>query len=129
MFTDTGLTAHFYLFIAGVVVIILFFGYAFWYDHKKQFEDHNIDKIFKRYGLSEEQISNISHDDDMWYYKRKSTCVGYSSIPDELCPKFQEVCVGGKTFGNLEDQIREVVKAIKIGGLHEDCPLIYEGAN
>lgn len=112
-----------------MVAFILYIGYAFWYDHKNDIGNSDFESIFREKGLSQKNIDKISHDDDMWYHGNKSTCVGYSSDENEECPKFQEVCVGGKTFGSIERQINEVIKAVRNGGTHEDCPLVYEGAD
>ena len=130
MFTEISLVAHCYLFIAGLILIILYMGYVFWYDHKKDMTEGDFDVLFSKEGLSQEQIENIKHDDDVWYYKDMSTCIGYSSDPREACPKFQNVCMGGKTFGLLETQIKEVSNLIKSGLIqHPACPLIYEGSD
>jgi hypothetical protein len=129
MFTEFGLLPHCYLFIASSIVLLLYLGYVFWYDHKYTVNSDDFEDLFKKYGLVNEQISNIKHDDDVWYYKNKSTCIGYSSDSREACPKFQWVCIGGGTFGTLKDQIYEVAKLIKSGTTtHPECPLIYEGA-
>lgn len=121
-------TPHKYLFIAGLVLFILYIGYIFWYDHKMDIE--NFESLFKKEGLTDKEINEIKHDDDVWYYKNRSTCIGYSSNSNEPCPKFQWVCIGGKTFGTIENQIKEVSKLIKNNkSQHPDCPLIYEGSD
>jgi hypothetical protein len=136
MLTERSLKSHLYLYIAGVVLFILFLGYTFWYDHKTDVDGNEAAaEAFRKEGLSEEQISRIRHDDDVWYYDGRSTCVGYSSHDNdssERCPYFQSVCAGSKarTFGSLSDQVREVAKVIKSGKTqHPDCPLIYEGGD
>ncbi|HMP28060.1 MAG TPA: hypothetical protein PKD85_00585 [Saprospiraceae bacterium] len=130
MFTEIGLLPHFYLFIAGAIVLLLYLGYVFWYDHKNEVTDKDLHELFKKYGLTDTQIADIKHDDDVWYYKNKSTCIGYSSDPREACPKFQWVCLGDRTFGNLKEQIYAISQLIKNGmDSHPDCPLIYEGAS
>lgn len=133
MLTENSLKSHFYLYIAGIVLFILFLGYVFWYDHKTNIDEgDDFVKIFKKEGLSDDQISQIRHDDDVWYYKGKSTCIGYSSDSKEHCPYFQSVCTGkdSRTFGTIDEQIKEVAKIIKKGDdQHPDCPLIYEGAD
>ena len=137
MFTEASIVAHYYFFLAGIVLLILFLGYAFWYGHRGGIDEiEDFVSLFKKEGLSDKEIENITHDYDVWYYKNKSTCVGYSSDDGsnanssaDACPYFQEFCAGndGHTFGSVNDQIREAVNAIKMGGTHPKCPIIYQG--
>jgi NAD-dependent dihydropyrimidine dehydrogenase PreA subunit len=127
MFDEKGLRAHLYLCIAGLVFLILFFGYVFWFEHKEKIQG-DWEERFENAGLTKEQISDITHDDSMWYYQRMSTCVGYGN-PEDKCPSHESYCSNGNTFGSFEKQASEVSKSIKKGGVHEDCPLIYSGAD
>lgn len=129
MFTEFGLKPHFYLYIAAFVVMILYMGYAFWYEHKSRMMG-DLESLFKKEGLTDAQIDNIKHDDDVWYYKDKSTCIGYSSDERDPCPKFQSVCLGDTTYGSIDQQVQEVSNLIKKGlNAHPLCPLIYEGSD
>lgn len=128
MFTETGLKPHLYLLIAGIVFLILFFGYIFWFDHKENPEGRDWQERFNNAGLTAEQQRDITHDDSMWYYQRVATCVGYGH-PSEECPKHESYCIGGDTFGSLQNQALAVAEAIGKGGVHENCPLIYSGAD
>lgn len=128
MFLETGLQAHLYLLIAGMVFLILFFGYIFWFEHKESIGGSQWEESFEKAGLAKEQISDITRDDSMWYYQKIATCVGYGD-PKDLCPKHESYCVGGDTFGTLEKQASAVADAIKKGGIHGECPLIYSGAD
>lgn len=143
MFKETGLTPHLYLWIAGLVFLILFIGYIFWFEHKESIDGSFWMEKFKKAGLTSKEINDITHDDSMWYYQRVATCVGYGSPIDAIdspngspnaldslgCPKYESFCAGGDTFGTAEDQVREVIAAIRKGGIHEDCPLIYSGTD
>lgn len=129
MFTEKGLEAHLYLWIAGIVFAILFIGYTFWFDHKSHIdENESWVSRFENEGLSREQINDLTHDDTMWYYQRKSTCVGYGE-PNEACPKNENFCSGGSTYGDFSKQAEEIAMALKKGGVHPDCPLIYLGGD
>ena len=129
MFKETGLKAHLYLWIAAIVSIILFLGYIFWFDHKENINGRtHWEKEFENVGLTKEQREDISHDDSMWYYQRVATCVGYGPSNAE-CPRFESYCAGGITFGESSLQAKAVSEAIKKGGIHEDCPLIYSGTD
>ena len=127
MFTESGMQAHGYLWIAGLVIFILFIGYAFWYEHQKTVDEgvgEDWLKHFVQAGLTPEEASDMTHDADLWYYKRKPTCVGYGDWNDE-CLVFESVCSGGKKFGDFREQAKSVYKALKAGGKHPDCPIVY----
>ena len=129
MFSETGLKAHLYLWIAGIVCIILFLGYIFWFDHKENIDGNPIwEREFQNVGLTLEQINDITHDDSMWYYQRVATCVGYGS-PRDQCPRYESYCAGGNTFSSFSEQAEAVKNAIMKGGIHQDCPLIYSGTD
>lgn len=156
MFKETGLEPHLYLWIAGLVFLVLYIGYIFWFEHKESIDGSFWVEKFKKAGLNSKEINDITHDDSMWYYQRIATCVGYGSpldtfnssssngspnaldslgipspngSPSGECPKYESFCPGGHTFGTAEDQVREVIAAIRKGGVHEDCPLIYSGTD
>lgn len=126
MFTETGTQAHGYLWTAGLVIFILFIGYAFWYEHQKSADDSGEDWMqhFIKAGLTPDEASDMSHDADLWYYKRKPTCVGYGDWNEE-CLIFESVCSGGKKFGTPEQQAKNVSISLKSGGKHPDCPIVY----
>jgi len=125
MLGESGLTAHFYLFLGGVAVMAILVIYAFVVDHKHSLSKEWVSS-FTSIGVSADKVENISHDEEMWYYAGKSTCVGYGDYKDS-CPKFQGVCAGekGKTFGSALEQARAVKAALDGGGSHSQCPLIY----
>lgn len=118
------------------VAIILFFLviYGFYYDHKEYINDDSnpnsqewIDN-FKKAGAPEQIIDDITHDDDTWYYQGSSTCVGYGDW-DDMCPRHEVFCGGGKKMGNANQQALSVMDALRNGGRHPECPLLYSGAN
>jgi hypothetical protein len=129
MFKENGLKPHLYLWIAGIVFMILFFGYIFWFDHKENIDGSDLwETEFEKAGLTKEQREDISHDDSMWYYQRMATCVGYGS-PNDECPRYESYCAGGRYAGSFSEQAKAVTDAIRKGGIHEDCPLIYSGTD
>lgn len=127
VFKETGVQAHFYLWFTGAVLFLIFLGYAFVYEHKNNKLSNEWKVSFMKHGLTKKQIDGLSHDGDIWYYNAKSTCVGYGG-QDEKCPQFESVCSGGKTFGNVNQQVINVIKAISSDelhpSLHPECPLI-----
>jgi len=123
-----SITPHFCLWLCCMCFIILFVGYVYWFDHKEYIDDTHWRKIFNRYGLGKE-IYNIKHDSDVWFYKGKNTCVGYSEENEGICPKYENYCAGGDNYGTYEQQVKAIYQAIKNEGSHPDCPLIYEGSN
>lgn len=125
VFSESGLNPHLYLWVAGLVTLILFFGYIFWFEHKEDIDRNNFwIREFERQGVSKEQIKDITHDGDTWYYQKVSTCVGYGNM-NEKCPKNETYCSGGETYGSPEQQTKSVYAAIQKGGVHEKCPIIY----
>lgn len=129
MFAYSGIKSHLYLWIAGAVFLILFFGYIFWFDHKENIDGSEYwGNPFAKAGLTKEQCGDISHDDSMWYYQRVATCVGYGH-PKVECPRHESYCAGGDSFGTPSQQATAVAEAIKKGGIHEGCPLIYSGTD
>ncbi len=123
---------HSYILGAAIVLLILFLVYAFVIDHKVDISDDfspdgwtvNLKKV----GLSEEQISKIQHDDTAWYYDGTALCVGYGDN-DELCPRSENYCAGGKTFGTIAQQAKAIKEAIDSNREHKMCPLLYPSTN
>ena len=130
LFDERGQTAHGYLFIGGIVLLLMFLIYVFICEHKTDIEGNNMwHNAFKNAGLTQKQISNISHDDHMWYYKSASTCVGFSGDFSKNCYRYQNYCAGGDRYGDETLQAKSVKDAIDNGGEHPMCPLIYPGAD
>src|SRR3569833_161919 len=104
MLGESGLTAHFYFLLAGLVLLGFFVVYAFVIDHKFPLTDEWID-AFRRANISSKDRDLITHDATGWYYDGKSLCVGYGDYQDR-CPKSEGVCAGpkGKTFGSRLEQ-------------------------
>ena len=143
VFQETGRTAHGYLWLGGLTVMILFLGYVFWYDHRKAANKKFWSEHFTKAGLTKDQITEMKHDGDVWYSSpegrcadaqsetspsgergQNSTCVGYGDWNEE-CPGFESFCAGGKTFGDADKQAMAVSAALKNGGKHPECPIIY----
>ena len=124
-FTETGLTAHFYLLLAGLTFLVFFIVYAFVIDHRTPVSKEWHDS-FSRVDIPTSKIDKISHDDSMWYHAGNSTCVQYGDY-QERCPKSEGVCAGkdGRTYGSREEQVLAVKVALDAGGVHPECPLIY----
>lgn len=120
------ITPHFCLWIATIIFIILFTGYIYWYDHKEFIDETHWKRRFEKEGLK--NIYDVRHDNDSWFYKGKSTCVGYSE-ENMVCPEYETHCAGGETYGTYDQQVKSVLDSIKNGGTHIDCPLIYEGGS
>lgn len=66
----------------------------------------------------------ISHDDEVWYCKNKSTCVCYGK-EGEKCDYTRCVCAGGKDYGSTIQQMKLVNDAISNGGEAKECPIIH----
>lgn len=97
-------------FILLFIILFLIFGllyFYFIYDKKNYVNSH------------------LSHDDDYWYYDGEWTCVNFGN-PGEKCDVNKGVCVGGETYGNLEDQ-KTIVNEIERSesSRHHKCPIIY----
>lgn len=128
--SEGNIIAHQYFFIAGLVLFVLFLIYVYGYDHQTTIKNNTIWKdVFVAVGIPEKNIDDISHDDDMWYYKGSSTCVAYGGDFSKKCPKYESYCPGGDTYGDAFLQALEVKKAIDNGGEHPLCPLIYHGTD
>jgi len=72
---------------------------------------------------------DVTHDDDMWFYKGVSTCVQYNGNFEEECDKSVGVCAGGTTYGNYIQQTNAVKRAARNSGVHPRCPLVYYGTD
>lgn len=104
--------------------------YGFWYDHKEHIHfNHEWTTSFMKAGIPNAIIDDITHDDDTWYYLGKSLCVAYGGDWEAPCPRHENYCGGGKKIGNRDDQTLSVYEALKNGGVHPKCPIIYPGAN
>lgn len=129
VFTENGTAAHGYLFIAGFVAIIMFLIYVFICEHKISINGNDIWVLaFKRNGMNDSQIKNLTHDDSMWYYKLKSTCVAYGGDFSEKCRRYESYCAGGDKYGDEDLQALAVKEALDNDGEHPMCPLVYTGA-
>ena len=116
--------SHWYLFIAGTVMLLFFLTYVYVCNHQIQIKESNLWKpIFEKVGLDP---SVLTHDDSMWYYRGYPTCVAYGSFSDK-CSKHEHHCSGGSTYGSSIFQALAVKKAVYNGGEHPQCPLIYTG--
>ena len=107
---------------------MLFLLYVYYTDHRDFIEQDEVwTQAFKRKGLSDYEISDISHDDTNWYYKGISTCVGYGDYTTK-CPMSEVYCSALKTetYGNPDEQASAETQAIQnsSGAYHPSCPLI-----
>jgi len=127
MLQETTITSHSYLFIAAGIMLVIFLLYAFVCNHKVDIDkDEMWRSEFEKHQLKSE---DIVHDDTMWYYRGLPTCVAYGGIFDSTCSPNEHYCSGGSTYGNRTQQIFAIAGAIKNGGEHPLCPLIYQGSN
>lgn len=126
--------AHFYVIIACVILGFFFVVYGFVYDHKEHITtSDNPNKVmwtktFVDQGMPEAIIDDISHDEDTWYYNGISTCVAYGDWNDR-CIRNEVYCGGKNVVGTPEQQAQAVVEALRNGGMHPMCPLLYQGAS
>ena len=125
-FVKVMLELHFYLWVSALVAFIGFVLYSFVQEHKIKIKGRQMWKeAYSKFGVDR---TKMSHDDGMWYYDGQSTCVGYGTLT-EKCPRSECYCAGNKTFGSVEQQSSAVATAIKNGGVHPLCPVVYEGAS
>lgn len=118
--------AHLLLYGSVLIIGMLFVLYVFSYDHKQGIDDNQVwVEAFKNVGIDPK---NMTHDDSTWYYKQRSTCVGYGDW-EEVCPKYENYCAANKVFGTPLQQARAIKEALINGGTHKECPIIYAGAN
>lgn len=135
--------AFLYLTIAAIIILVIFLIYIFQVNHKYNIDDNAMwSNLFKNAGFNSTEILNITHDDDTWYYKGLSTCVGYGNSQGSLtshgshlgashgslktrCTKSDYYCGGGDIVGTPKQQVQAVKDAILNGGEHILCPRIY----
>jgi hypothetical protein len=98
--------------------------YAFQNHKNEVYRDDMWMRAFTSTGLSPTEIENITHDDYAWFHNGKSTCVGYGDW-NERCFRNETYCAGGEVFGDASTQALAIAIAIKNGGSHPSCPLIY----
>jgi len=128
--TETGVIAHGYLFVAGVVALMMFLVYVFICEHKTPISQNEMwTEAFRKAGLTPDQIRDMTHDDSMWYYQSRSTCVAYGGDFSGKCRRHENYCAGGDRYGDAEAQAQAVKEALDKGGEHPMCPLIYPGAD
>lgn len=138
MFSESGTTAHLYLFIAAVVLFSIFLVYVYVHNHRTSAEDSGFwTKVFYHNDMGE-YLPHITHDDDVWYYKGRNTCVAYCghTEPTDRCPRNESYCAGvgepygaPNSYGSPNQQVQAIRLAIEKGGEHPLCPLIYAGAD
>jgi len=119
-----------YLFVFASILLAMFLIYVYVCDHKEEVDSDWID-AFIIAGLPKEEIEFITHDSDVWYHRGVNTCVSYGDFEDS-CDYHLAVCSRGEPphvkNGTREEQANAVVKAIKSGGEHPWCPIVYPGA-
>lgn len=65
MFSESGTTAHLYLFIAAVVLFSIFLVYVYVHNHRTSAEDSGFwTKVFYHNDMGE-YLPHITHDDDV----------------------------------------------------------------
>lgn len=116
---------HGYLFLVSLVVLYIFLFYCFCIPHKKYLSDE-WREIFLYLGAKENVLDSITHDNDVWYFNLKSTCVAFSESEDSFCEEYKNYCCGKGIHGDKIAQARAVLRSIKNGGVHDMCPLIYQ---
>lgn len=105
--------------------------YVYVCDHKESVvDDDDWTNAFVQSGLDRAELEFVTHDSDVWYHRGVSTCVGYGDFED-TCDYHLSVCSSGvipyTKCGDREEQAREVLLAIRSGGEHPQCPIIYPG--
>jgi len=127
LFSEQGIKAHGYFFIAGLVLLIMFLVYVYLCEHQKSVVN---DEMW-RHTFTKEGINpiTVTHDDSMWYHNGRSTCVAYNGDFESKCSRSENYCAGGDVHGTNIQQAKAVKKAIHNRGEHPLCPLIYQGAD
>jgi len=124
---------HKYLLLFASILMVMFIIYAYYTEHKIPigygiFKDKDWISAFTQVGLNKSDIDLLEHDSDVWYYNGNNTCVAYGS-PVDKCDYASYMCSNGSipnvTHGTRLQQAKNVVDAIRQGGLHKDCPVIY----
>lgn len=113
-----------FLFYLSMSLFICCIIYIYFTEKKIRLIDENI--ITYSINFPKDLLKDISHDENVWYYKDKFTCVGFG-FEKEKCPKSQVVCSSKdkKYFGTFDEQLQHVKYAIDNGEIHDDCPLLY----
>lgn len=110
---------QFYLWLLSLVLLTMFLIYVFVYQHQIGLEEGDAwEEAFGRVN-----IGHMSRDADVWYHQGQSTCVGAGDFTDR-CLGTEDYCSGGSTYGTADQQAREVLRALKNGGVHPECPLL-----
>jgi hypothetical protein len=123
----TSKEAHFYLWVAAVVLLTGFLIYGYVWDHSVNVAGSKIWRdAFASVGINlRDDGVKITHDEDVWYHDGKSTCVAYGDW-DEKCPRHSEFCAGANfKIGTATEQAKAVADAISAGGRHPKCPLLH----
>lgn len=120
------MSKHLLLYACASILLLLFVLYVFLYDHKHSIADNQVwIEAFSKVGIDPQ---DMTHDDTTWYYRRRTTCVGYGDWTKE-CPKYENYCAGDKIFGTPFQQVSAIKESLDNGGVHRLCPIIYAGAN
>ena len=133
-FSESSIRSHTYFLCAVCIILAAYLLYIYFYNHKEDLDLHNYawTSSMDKNGITKEQMDNLSHDESVWYYKKKSTCVGYGEPQDE-CLKHESFCSGedfiNTTFGSYDEQAKSLHEAFLNGGIHPECPIIYSGAD
>jgi len=115
------------LFIGSGILLFFFLVYVFICQHRFAVIDKKWLILFSKYNINPK---DITHDESVWYYKNKNTCVFYSEWKDTECPRHSRYCSGKlNSAGNAELQVRAIREAINNKGEHPKCPLIYPSTN
>jgi len=124
MVTGSDIQAHGYLFLAGIILVMIFIVYIYICNHKVSLQDDWRFEFIKL-GLNADEIT---HDDNMWYFRDLPTCVLFGRHMKDECPRYEGHCAGGENYGTFKKQALAVKEAVHNGGEHPLCPLIYPGA-
>lgn len=119
--------SHQILFIMGSILLSLFLIYVFICQHRFVVTDKKWLMLFEKYNIDPK---DITHDESVWYFKDRNTCVFYSEYEETKCPSHSRYCSGNlEKAGNPNFQIKALRDAINNGGEHPLCPLIYPSTN
>jgi len=123
------LSPHLYILIGAVALFFMFIAYGYVYDHKEYISDSQewLDR-FRKARIPDAISDDISHDEDVWYYRGASTCIAYGDW-SEKCPRHECYCAGNDKIGTGDQQALAIAEALRNGGQHSGCPLQYVGAN
>ncbi len=128
------LRSHFYVIMAAALLLFFVVVYGFHYDHKEHINlsthPNSVEWVesFREAGVHPLVVDDITHDDDHWYYQGNSLCVGYGDWSAK-CQRHESYCGGGKLVGTMKEQTTAIFEALKNGGSHPMCPLLYPGAH